>query len=1689
MFYSINIYMKKIFNFVRKHKSKILFILPTSICAFSLLPIVNLQNIIGYNSNDNIDINNSRKSTKANQPTYIANQFNLTGEDEYFKEKTGLTKNYNQIHASQHFGNTWVGIDINSSKYQYNIDADNNLCLKKLVLKTITNIPDETQYDYLTNDTYLEILNYYLDNFTGQIVVKIKLNVYYNGAAQLIDTVKNPGINESLIETIEFSGFKTSQETIISNSISVNNVNGTLVDDYNILDYQDISKFNDIMAEFSKTIVNNINLQSSDWNQEQIKYNTTTYAAYGNKIDPIIAYPGLKQLRTNIGVKNFFKKQYVDIQTFEIYDKPANGNETYRQEIGSFCFGENTNSSLENLRTLSLNYNSNSERKTTYVKETEYQIVPSFASNSTPSQFIKSPKFNNILDNLFVPATDLLQNPITSGDQVESSIQIVTNETSALANGYIDDLNGKLTIDVKVSGKYYFLGQKLTSNSNDKRIFTIVITGFSTIQATTIDSEISIKDLALNNYYASNFQTSNLQLLKELLISGYKDRNVGFISPTSTIENFIANDIEFVEYLRDKNNTRYLGIPNNVTGELVLTIKVKSYYNDKNGLLVNANSFNDPNCLVLTTKIKDFDKIEDIDSQPGIITGDAGIYISGFQDVIPSEAFSHLTTNQIKNLIYDHVISGNKTNDLKNNIIFSDNDKKLSLDDPKTSNLDGQLNLYFKISGLLDKNDGIEITEESQFSVIVIGFRAIKKTQLLKEVPLQFSDFEKRIFAVDLLKSPNDWKNKFKEILIQRVSSNQLLNIKNMFSSEDCIPREIITQLIENSTASSAQLSTIFDKYFEIYPLEDSDNQFASQDGSITIKIGLKMYYNEAGQLIRANNDSIYDIQTVRFTNLLVAKQTVVTNSVDLKSELQSKFVSDIYNPYDHNNSESKIIDLIFNNKTKFFTNVPNIFFDQYSESNKTFRVDNINVDSINGTISFNIILIKNYFNSSNTFVESPNEQVFTTTISGFKQTSPTVIIPIIKVDSLVDEKGSKLSTNLLDFTSKDGSNSPTNNLDVDYLYNIFKTNIEQFITYTYPLQGITDFKNNYLVIESPVVDFSSAIISFDLKLNYYYDVKGLPVTKENIDNNTAKPMTQNIKIIGFKRNSKTDVTNGPLNVKNLDQTLANISVKNLVSQNGSQLLDILKLNPELLSLIFTNLPTTYSSAEYVDDNLTIKEIVETNVANECKITFTLRNVFIEKDNKIILGNVDLVKSFNGFLEQSETALINTNWDLSPNLLSPYKIAYWKEADLIETLVPFLNNNQNILEKYINNLVYEDNGLLRSKLNFDYTENRGKNKINAKNGEVTVWLTISPYYNADGTLNNGEKPINFTIRNFSKQNPTEINQSIIYTSQLNQNSLNSSNGDVDPIFGNKIMSEWFNDSNSSASCNAHSNLTNILVNNGGQELIKLMLFNTSASSNSGVSSDMSNTIIESCKIFEYDDVEGSITFEVKFQNFFDEDGRWRDYTTNLNHAKFTIYQKNRTIPTNLTKVEASVDELKKYYDQELYGTSIPLNSSLNASEFYKAIVDERNFINFESFFQSLASQSVYGVSAINPPSEQFKPLTINVWNDNELEGQSGSYKNLISYDDTEGSVSIHVSYSNVYTDTITSLGTCGITGTFLSLVDTSPQNGVKLKIVGFKQDTSQSDLTLIISIVCGSIGVLVIIGLLSLFLYKRARQI
>lgn len=1686
--------MKKIFLFLKRNKEKILFALPCSTIFFSFLPLHNNDNSIFVNSSEN----KSNNSRSVNQPTSINSEYTLNGLDTYFNNVTGLSKQYNEVYASQHFGN-WLGISITNTNNTYESNAETISCLKQLVLLAINNLvmSDElgVQIDYLNSDNYLKINNYYVDNFSGQIVIEARLNIYYDSSGQIIDTNKNSSY-EPLSQIITFDGFKEASETIISSSIQISSIGGITVTSANINDFTSTStdNVNKILAEFNNSIVNSIVLEG-DWINSKIDqqlFTTKSYSAFNglNNYEKIVAYPGLKQLRTNIGVENYFTKKYVDVETFKIYDRPANGNENFRQEIGTFSFGKNMQANHNNLRTISFNYENDESNKTTYIKEGKFQILPNFFKGKVSDFNINEPdsikqkkNYENLLNNLFTPINSIIVNPFNEQDNSLTKIEVVTSRNDALNKGYINDLTGELTLDVKVSGTYYLNGKKITTNANDFRIFTIVIYGFDIIQSTTIYSSIDISGTI--NQKASEFVvqgSTSANTLKQALIDA-TNNNHGFISPTAPINEYINNYVVFKTYLRQKNNVEYLGVPNDVNGTLELTLEISSYYNDENGLIVVADK--PENNLILTTTLYGFQKV-DVQNSAYIVQSNEGIILTEyngiqFNTIIAKDAFKYLTIDMIKNIIYDFGIGGEKTENLKNKINFTSNDidsnKTESLYDAKTSNLDGALNLHFSISGgILDKTDGIEIS--SNYTILFIGFKQTKETFLNDEVDLLFTNTPP--FALDILFS-NDSKQKLKTILLSRPE-----NIINIFKDEMGIPLDLRNTLIDNVGNNNFEtLLQLFDNYFEINEIDRSIDQQYSKEGYIQVSISLKTYYDTSGDLIKANSPNLYKNKNIIFTGFKVAKETIVTQEVNLREQVGSMLVTDVYNPYDTNRNTNKIKELVVNNKNLFFKNIPNVFF----ENENNLIITNPNVNSKLGTISFDVQLVNYYFDNKNNYVES-KITTFNSTITGFSVTTPTVIIPVVKNTNLINENGSETSNNLIDWVKKDNNNNPQNKLDIDNLTSIIRKNIEKFVDNSYPIRQDT-IMSDYLNVKYPVVDFSNASISFDLELYSYYDENGIVVSKQNIDNNKKNPLIQQVKIIGFNRNVKTEATSNPLNVKSLDSSLADISVENLIKQNGTALMDVLRKNTELLSLIFKNLPSTYNDANYFTRNARIKYINETE-KGACEITFTLNYVYIQDPDSetIKFGTTDLKKSFDGFLEISKTDISEKNWDLNPNLLSGFNIAYWNETNIVNELLPLLNESE-IIEKYVSNVVYDDvNGKILTKIIWPSTNKYIR--INPKNGEISIKVALSPYYDNQGNkMTNNSRLYQINIRNFVKQNPTEINQSIIYTNQL----INSDEKPTtsDPIFGNKIMSQWFYDTGSTNGASrvgeeANKKLLSILTNNGGEKLINLMLYNTVADKN--IIPNDNVTRIKNVKILEYNDFEGSIKFMMDIENYFDEDGRWisaKNGDTNLNQAIFTIYQNNKTYATNLTKNEASVIELQKFYDAELYENSIPLNPSLKASEFYKTITIDRNFSKFESFIESLSTKEVYGVPAINTPTK-FMNLEINVWNDNELSNGS-SYKDFISYNDEEGSVTLQIRYNNVYDKIISpdDVGYSEIKQWYLS--NSSTYSDKFIKIVGFLKDTSQSDLTIIISAVGGSVGLIIIIALLAIFLYKKAKQV
>lgn len=1760
-------------------------ILMLFVSSIALLSSVDRQD--NFNSTTSqITSNNLLSKSVDGQPTQIPTTYILSGADDFFNQNNTSVQNgnfnFNQIYPSQHFGDAWLGIDQSSDSYQYSLTNNNDDSkihkgIKQLVLSAIRNLPndngDNNTINYLDDDKYLKVNHFYIDNYSGQIVANITLNIYNNASGLLVDCVKNVN-NLPLTQNITFSGFKKASATIISNSVNITQINGTEITSSNISDFAKDENFNFLKQEYINNGIGNAIKVDDAFGNTQKVFSTNVYDPANINDKKVVAFPGIKQLRTTIGVTNFFKDSYVDPQTFKIYDSPSPSE--YRIKIGSFIFGQNQNLLQE--KSFVANYEIPSNEQTTFVIEGSFDAPPSLR-NKTASSITNLEEIKN---NMFLgnDITKLISNPfyevIDGIRKITTDWEIITTPEDIKNKKLANDITGELTLQIRLVGNYYYLGNKVSISTppidEDKnkdgfnRIYTIVIKNFQQRQATSIVPQINILDIdeqTISNQKASEFTSGgNLKSVLIHFLRQATEKGNGFTSIPYVNDNindgsdydsfFNENSLLFENYRRIQDDIDYFGIPNDKDGTLRLTIKIKKYYSPFNGYLVDANNEND--YLILTTKLVGFTKVN-LDDYAYLVNNPSGFLIpSEYSKYIAKDAIGSssdfdnhtysgkITIPQWKQIIQDLVIVGNKNafdnvNDINISLLNSatskeealKTDQSLSLNDSLSSNILGQLNLHFGIKNILDNNDGIKITKLFSVNALFKNFNKVKATKLVDNLTLNFVNSSNIPFASDVIEQYTNGqinvekqKEELKRILLQRDGSRQTINIKFLFNDQKGIPQKINDDLIENSISTDEELSDLFDKYFEIDSFDTNNNDKYYQNGEFDVILGLKLYYNENGDLIDATDPNLNN-NPINYTKIKISgfKKSNVTSNVPQVQlvNVANKFASDYINPADLTDLILKQMLSDFNNQlpNRFFTNLPNNFFNSIVTSNdgklssSLVNFTNITINNVNGNLSATMNLSGSYFDENNTYITNNKNEPFLFTFTGFNNANPTFINRIIKIGDLINpiDESKNVSNQLNDWSKKVDGVNPTNELDLEFLKKVIKRNMLFFIENPYRDDLFND--DNYFQITSPTLDYEAGEISFNITLNYFYNnVDAFPISPD-IQYNGPNPSNNNtakVTLVGFEKKGETSVSNEQIDINNFDPNLANFSSHSMTNQKDALKQSIIN-NASFLNSIFYNLPSTYNlnlsnnpdeTKEYINDNLTITRIEERpEPKGSIDVYLGLKNIFIRDKgtNKISIGDITEFPNpitIKGFKESSKTSFTDSIWDLDPTIVSNNKIAYWNIKPLSEqkTLLEEILNQKEIITKFTNNLVYDQDGTIKSKI---YIVDNSEIDIVAKDGIINCSIYLSPYYNDDGIEMNDQstKLSNLKLRNFPQQNITQQNNAVIYTSELETNKVSSNE---DPIFGKMCNSIFLTTKNIGGGLN--NLLKDQLLLTGGDALISKMLFNVTADDIS-IPTNKSSTTLEDIKLISSNDFNGSLNFKIKIKNYFDKDGNWTNKTSDWLDEIFSIYQLNKVQKTNLTKVEASVTDISLVYKNDFNGSIISFNPSLEPSEFLDEIFNSNIISEFQQFIQSesIINKGLFGINAIfgldttySPSNFQKLSLIIGDRVNNPPFGNE--IKNFITANDSDGTISIKVTYQNVYQkekeENLLDLATNN--NIKLISLDNTPENKTMvIKISGFKKNNQTKNLIISISIIIGSVGFILLLSILIFFIIKKARSL
>lgn len=920
---------------------------------FNMITDMQLTDLVPNNIDGSISFSISLKT--------IFNQFG-TIETGNFDFGTRTIKGYKQTLG---FTNLPVRIKSDESDtYPSDIDEEK---IRDIIFSNVSNAPSELKKENVRIKNNSIIRN----NKTGTITVTPLLDWWYDVYGNLMNITKE-------FDPLTIFSYKTANQTLISNTTL--SATGTILDGL----YPNYVGDNlELIKKFTMSLITNKPLGFNESNIDVSFIESNNYVGslqfnvslnYYFDEDGIIKYFNFKPITINVldmeyvlGVTSILSNINYKGDTpilpselsdsvikniiFEnIFSKPE-GFTVKDISLKTSPEKNNLNGTVTAIPILAKSYNSDSNLVSTPVEFNAIKIVnlsTTLPTTISSNDLLYSTLNNNILPSELSTKPNEIKNIIfknLSSYPLAFEKDIYTN--ISIGNIYYNNLIGVLYLDYKLSNYYDASGNIQTTNINFPTQ-SIRITNMQKNDATTIVSDVLVNNTSgtLPSNYSeeeiTNYIRTNISLISQNLPTNFSeiddlsieiiDRNnllgnieikiiltnyfdesgnvqttpkvfdlllKGFlvVQPTTIKDEyelidqgentaqFIATNLVLLKELL-WNNIEWLtnNLPNNLSpNDVDINSQSVKNYDNKLGniqLTINLNKYYNANGNFIDTSI-----------QKDQLPLNKTILISGFKKEIKTDILSEFTLTNYSDIIPSNVndaqlleiINRNKTSIFSSLPSINSLDNNLEVQILEVNNKKGEIRAMISIYEYFDEN-GNKVTklDQSPLSNIITfkGFNTVLKTTISKVLFLEDQS--------DNLASKTTVN-----------SLNQLLFPK-------------LPYLINNAPVGL----NMNDFSFEILNTSNAT-------GELFLKVSLKYYNNDLGNVIRTTNQNNYLTELVTLKGFKNAKTTLIKPIVELNS------VSSII-PSSVNDDEMK--KLILSNKEVFFKNLPPTFIDSNLE-------------------------------------------------------------------------------------------------------------------------------------------------------------------------------------------------------------------------------------------------------------------------------------------------------------------------------------------------------------------------------------------------------------------------------------------------------------------------------------------------------------------------------------------------------------------------------------------------------------------------------------------------------------------------------------------------------------------------------------------------------------------------------------
>ena len=917
-----------------------------------------------------------------------------------------------------------------------------------------------------------------------------------------------------------------------------------------------------------------------------------------------------------------------------------------------------------------------------------------------------------------------------------------------------NNYEGNITIDPLVITKFYDINGILVDNDpNNVLSKTIIIRGFGHITGMTqISTTANINDTPYSTLLPTQV---DIKIIKEV---AYGKRLMAPIPDSFSTLDIVSTDADIVS-------------ADNLTGEVVVNLKIKNYYDDLGNV---SNS------------------LSQLLSQRVTISGFKRIFATTSKDVsitdISTLVASQVSKNELLDIVCDNYLnifdikslppSFSQANITDVNVVGYNNKSgsmnvaaKLNYyyaDDGSVASNGSTKDFYFRINGFkqiipttIAKNE-IKLwsmssrlaSDVSNFEIISLIYENIK--DIFANLPE--TNFTQDDILINSYKADNlsgkirvdlsltyyvDASGNYIDTTVETSKPNfnaviYLTGFKQIGETKIRDSYTVQGQYAKKlpSSIKEADIVTLIVSD----PLAFIDNPYSSSsdiindiivtnlqpnnsNGTLSFVLSLTKYYDVTGRPVL--NGAPLE-KTVLLKGFVSQPSTIFQTFVDLKS-------SDTL-PIPQQVSNEQLKNLIYENKIEFFTNLPS-----------SFRKDNINIatvvshDNLTGTLVVRLS-IYNYVDTKG-IVQTVTPYTYNVTITGFKKILPTTIKNDVKIENFSGKNNIPSYFYLNSAKLKDLIISNKRSIFENVPTEVFETSA---------------FNSNLKVV--PVsYDNPKGTLVVNISLDEYYNEEG-----EFVNNGVT--LTKNVKLSGFQISKATKIIQDePIQANNA----TNFGLPSSITKEKAR--DILTKN---YNSFIINLPADFKPSTNID-NITV--INSNDIEGTVKIKFSI-DLYYNDNSEIVGPKKDLmwgVVTFKGFRTEKPSGFINPKQEVE-DLGTFEKIDVYTDLNVLPSQIdyfytrmvtgPTLPQQREKVDKYLYDTIVTRIVNLYDTSEANVQVNYREQQFSDEEGYLEASVTIHKYISIKEEGANAN-PCQFVVRiyGFEKQltSVNVVNQTVV----------------------------------------------------------------------------------------------------------------------------------------------------------------------------------------------------------------------------------------------------------------------------------------------------------------------------------------